>query len=379
VLGAGGIFLFAKLQYQARSTHSMPLPPPIMSAADWCNQIQQTFLEHHHREAQLQPLTDVDHVITYLNGTLQLWKKQPNHTLMIEHSADTPALQTEYKLCKSFPHISVMIYGVLGSICASGIINEHHRSDLLRIEVLLSQLNRLEEKCVDDHRAVIELLVSVVNQVKLSSGLNQIHHLLDNVIKKTSMINDNYAKKATQLQLQGMHDIVFPWVKHLDLDKTRVLIAVAPGPKQNLIEGQYFHSLYKKQGIETEINRQHIIYVEMLAKQLSTIDSQCLIGVLKEKMLNRTIAGNMLGNPEAMNQDVLGRFAPRVLEGLCPYSKRDTMTDDERKDVDETVTKPALVDKKTCPLKKCWDARFYKPLITSQNQIIEQFKKYFNI
>ena len=198
-------------------------------------------------------------------------------------------------------------------------------------------------------------------------------------VAKTTIINESYAKQATQLQLQGMHDIVLPWVKNIELCKTSVLIAVAAGPKKDLIEGQYFHYIYREQGIIDPINNQHIIYVEMLTKQLNTIDSQCLIGVLKEKILNRAIAGVMLGNPEAMNQDVLVRFAPNILQRLCPhyrmlkppitetYGHPGTLSGDDRKQVAETVTNTALVNRKTCPLGKYWGARFYKPIAINEN------------
>ena len=374
-IGAGGIFLVTNPQIQTPSPHSAPSVKPVLAAMDWCNQIQEDFLKLHKGEAQQQPLTKINHVITYLNGTLQLWKKQTNNSLIQTDSVDTPALKTDYKLCKSFPHISVMIYSVLQSICIMRVKNEHHQADLLRIEDRLLQINQLDEEWVNSHRSIIELFLSVVTDAKSSSCVIQIYQLMLRHIEQTTLINENYGKQATALQLEGMHDIVLPWIKNIDLKETRVLIAVAAGPKQQLIEGQYFLSLYKERGIIDPLNDQKIIYVEMLPQQLSTIDSQCLIDVLKEKMLNRTIAKDMLGNEKAMNEDVLGRFAPNVLQRLCPHSRMfktpsSKEPDDHPKILPKDVIQvpEAVVNKKTCPLRTIWAAGFYKPQAANENK-----------
>lgn len=132
-------------------------------------------------------------------------------------------------------------------------------------------------------------------------------------------INETYGEEAAYVQLTGIHQITSRWI--LDYKKTRVLISVAEGPKNELIEAQYFQELYRAHGIHAE-NAQYLHYVVMLPKQLSAVTSGCLIEYLKARILNQTIAQHMLGCPKKYESDILGHFAQKIIRELMQQDSK---------------------------------------------------------
>lgn len=110
----------------------------------------------------------------------------------------------------------------------------------------------------------------------------------------------------------------------IELDTTRVLITTAHGPREDLIEKQYFLDIYAQGGIiNAEKGTNHIICVEMLPEQIATVSQDALIAFLKKhQMNNKSIAINMLDDDQAMNKDILGKYAPEVLKKLCPFNAK---------------------------------------------------------
>lgn len=274
------------------------------------------FIDYHKRKSHLQPLTDIDHVITYHNGILELWGKHNDHTLYIQDSAQTEALKPKYNILKSLPHNSVILDCVLRSICVKGEKTHQDKVDLLSLENLLTELKSKDPYYVKPYQAAIEQLIFIANKTRFSNCMNEIRCLQMRYAREISSVNEEYLKQATELQLTGMHLIISRW--SLDFFKTRVLIAVAEGPKEDLIEGQYIDALYQEKGIIDFKDKPYLDYVIMLPKQLGTITSACLIDDLKERLLNQDIAKNMLGCPKKMGRDVLGPYAPTVLDSIFP-------------------------------------------------------------
>lgn len=308
--GAGGIFLSINPQ------NINPSKASDESILLTTNKMGKNFIDYHKRKSRSQPLTDIDHVITYHKGTFELWGKKDDHCLYIQDSAKTEALKPQYNILKSLSHNSVILDCVLRSIGAHHIRTRQDEVDLLNLVDLLTELNSMDPYYVKPHQAVIEQLIFTANKARLSSCLGEIRCLQSRYTKEMGFVNEEYLKQATELQLTGIHHIVSRW--SLAFHKTRVLIAVAEGPKEDLIEGQYIKALYKEKGIIDLKDKLYLDYVIMLPKQLGTITSACLIEDMKERLLNKSIAKNMLGCPQKMEKDVLGPYAPAVLEGIFP-------------------------------------------------------------
>ncbi|KTC71555.1 hypothetical protein Lbir_1707 [Legionella birminghamensis] len=276
------------------------------------------FLDYHRRTSLSQPLTNIDHVITYHNGILELWGKQNDHSLSIQDAAETEALKPTYNILKSLSHNSVILDCVLRSICTHQVRTSQDELDLLNLVELLTELCSKDPYYIKPHQGAIEQLILIADKARLSTCLREIGCLQARYAKEISPVNEGYLKQAAELQLTGMHQIISRW--NLAFNKTRVLIAVAEGPKEDLIEGQYFDALYKEKGED----KPGLDYVVMLPKQLGTITGACLIDNLRERLLNQSIAKNMLGCPKKMAKDVLGPYAPVVLERLLPSYSQST-------------------------------------------------------
>ncbi|KTD50343.1 hypothetical protein Lqui_1668 [Legionella quinlivanii] len=302
------------------------------------------FLDYHRRTSLSQPLTNIDHVITYHNGILELWGKQNDHRLDIQDSAETEALKPTYNILKSLSHNSVILDCVLRSISTYQVRTSQDELDLLNLVELLTELRSKDPHYIKPYQAAIEQLIFIADKARLSACLREIACLQARYSGEISSVNEGYLKQAAELQLTGMHQIISRW--NLAFNKTRVLIAVAEGPKEDLIEGQYFDALYKVKGED----KPNLDYVVMLPKQLGTITGACLIDNLRERLLNQSIAKNMLGCPKKMARDVLGPYAPAVLERLfASYSQSSKIKPDRHSFFHQAVEKAVSLQNASCP------------------------------
>ncbi|KTD46441.1 hypothetical protein [Legionella quateirensis] len=175
-----------------------------------------------------------------------------------------------------------------------------------------------------------------ISKVSNAKSIVQIKSIQVQFLQEMKSINETYASTATRLQLNGLHQTIAQWMSkfNLYLDSSRVLIVSSHGPREDLIEKQYFLDLYAQHGIEdAEKGSSHVICVEMLPEQIATVSKESLIDFLRKHQLNMMIGHNMLGDPQAMNKDVLGQYAPEVIKNLCPYHERTS---------DGTGTRPSL-------------------------------------
>jgi hypothetical protein len=178
---------------------------------------------------------------------------------------------------------------------------------------------------------VIKQILDYVYRVPEVKNLTDLRALQVQYLDEMKSINESYAAKATKLQLNGIHQIMSQWIEEykIQLDSTRVLIVSAHGPRNDLIEKQYFLDMYAKQGfIDAEHGSSHIICVEMLPEQSAIVSKELLIEFLRKHQINRQVGVNMLGDSTAMDKDVLGQYAPEVLKKLCPYHAK--ALDDDR-------------------------------------------------
>ncbi len=283
--------------------------------------IKKEFLESHYQYAKQQPLIGINHVIIYHKGSLALLEKKPDEALVERELVDTPALQTEYNLIKSMAHLSVWLNIILDSIIAKAKQTKQHQTGLLSIRAHLELLKKSDDTLIKNEYKVIDSLIAVIDKIMVSS-IEEVKKIQKFYLAQISIINMSYSQKATELQLNGMSQVISSWIeKHkLNLKDTRVLIVCAHGPKQDLIETQYFLHLYKQAGMANAEQLGYVLPVTMLAEQIATLSQEHLINFLRKHQMNSLIGERMLDDPNAMNSDVLGKFAPPVLEKQkCPF------------------------------------------------------------
>ncbi len=251
-------------------------------------------------------------MIIYHNGNLLLCGKDRSGNIIELESQKSPALKDQYKLIKSISHLSVMLEGSLQSI--------HQNQELLKIKSLLDMLKNLDNDWLNKELNVINRMVQIIEKALDSTNEKNIQCLHAQFTKEMQPVNDRYASLASDLQINGLHDIMSYWAEreNIRLENSRVLIVCAKGPRKDLIEKQYFQWLYSEEGINKIEESGHLICVEMLPEQMSTVTTSSLLNVLKKHEINAEIGKNMLGDSDAMNKDVLAQYAPDLLRNLCP-------------------------------------------------------------
>ncbi|WP_058527938.1 hypothetical protein [Legionella erythra] len=230
------------------------------------------------------------------------------------------------------------------SIQEKKAITPYHKRDTLRIINYLKQLKRFvseqkhiaklfEQLCepnTSDKSGVqsrrvnpIDLLLYFAARVlEIDETGEKISALLQSLLSSVQELNTRCASYATKIQLQGMHRILLNWVEKYSIQAkyTRSLIVTASGPREQLIERQYFEEMLAKQNLKNdEKGIRYIHTIEMLPQQIATVTDKELIGFLQRHELNSDIGKNMLNNPLGMDKDVLGEHAPGVLKGKCPF------------------------------------------------------------
>lgn len=290
--------------------------PSISSVSD---NIRTEFLSAHTHYAATQLLTEIKHVVIYLNGYLSLWKKNEQGMLYEADTQKTPALGDSYNLIKSISHCSVWLNLILQSVIEGKEKTQSHQTDVLKIKVYLEELKKINSLSTRDLGA-IEMIQKYVDKAVQATHWEEIQTIQIDFLRDTKSINDFYALLATQLQLKGLNTIVANWGIS-DWSTSRILIVSAHGPRKGLIEKQYFLDLYSKHGItDPQKICSQIVTVQMIPEHLSTVSKQTLIDFLRNNEINRYTAKTMLGDSRAMNRDILSPYAPEVLKNLCPWN-----------------------------------------------------------
>ncbi|MFC3908824.1 hypothetical protein ACFORL_07005 [Legionella dresdenensis] len=237
---------------------------------------------------------------------------------MEEHQTlATPALEEDYKIAKSLTHVSVTFMLIIQDIIKNEKKSAQHIKDL---ELVAQQLARLENISGEksEYLIIIKQMTEHWHKLSVETSLSKIKDFHVQYLSEITPSHERLAHRATKLQLEGIHQIISTWVveNNLQLNRTRVLISCAKGPREKLIEKQYMQWLYSQQGIGDWEN--NIICVEMLPEQLTTVTTHELITFLKKQQFNEQIGKIILGDHNAMNKDILGEYAPKVLPTLCP-------------------------------------------------------------
>ncbi len=305
---------------QHRFFHHTPL-------AQVCDRIKMGFLSNHNLLAQRQ-LQTLQHVVIYQNGYLILGRIA-DHKFAEVDKTPCAALGEDYNLLKSVTHTSVWLMTVLQAICDKQIPMESLYEALKELRGNLQTLYAYPDESLHEHRAALKKTLSTLDAALWCDTTGQIQDLLKVYLKDMKPIHQQYGKKATQLQLESMEKIIGQWSKteKLDWASIGVILVVAQGPKELLIEKQYFQRLYKNLGILDPEKSKRLMYAEMLPSQMQSVDPSKLVSeFLAPHLLNKVIGKHMLDDEQAMFKDVLGEHAPAVLDKLeesrCPYHSR---------------------------------------------------------
>jgi hypothetical protein len=324
----GGIFLRTKSlpilpsQKQHRFFHSKP--DQLITAV--CTKIRQDFLASHHKHAQSQSLININHVLIYLNGNLSLWGKKTNGNFDEIETLGTPALEKQYNVLKSIPHLGIWLDLILQSIIDEKEKSLVHQKDLWDLKESVLSLRSLDDVSLQKELPVLDQVMRAIDKALFAKTTEQVQCVQAQFLQEIRKTNERYSAQATELQLNGLHQMTGKWIKQegVQLEKSRILIVTSHGPREDLIEKQFFLDLCLKSGIvDAENKTGHLICVEMLPEQMATVTQPSLIDFLKKQEINRQIGRHLLDDSNGMNKDILGQYAPPVLERLCPfYSKK---------------------------------------------------------
>jgi hypothetical protein len=135
--------------------------------------------------------------------------------------------------------------------------------------------------------------------------------------------HERFGRCATELQLCGLDQLISRWLLDFSIDfkSTYINIIGARGPKEGLIEKQYFDMLRKKHGASLENTPSGgIIYSEMLPEQMD-IHYSTLVNELARDLISQDIGASVLKSRQAMYRDVLSSFAKPILDKLADSRK----------------------------------------------------------
>ncbi len=270
----------------------------------------------------------------YLNGELHLWQKSSSNGYEEVDKRISPALMDPYVLHKTLIHKMTQLMMILDALIKKEIswANMYQQLNLVDTELkeLLSCLakDNMELPYLD----LLNPSIALILQAKACSSQESLKQMLDKYFCIMQPVIARYSKKSTDIQLAGLHKVMELWVSdyYLRWDTSRVLIVGPQGPREGMIEKQYFEDCYKKNVPAAVEPVERIIYVESPPDLMSSIKIPTLIENLGKHLLNRSIGLFALGNVNAMNKDVLAPYAPDVLErlpplpvqsdnGMCPY------------------------------------------------------------
>lgn len=276
-----------------------------------------------------------------------LWRRTEGIHFEPMATEETPAAEECYLLLKTISHLAVRLHMVLNRLLTGEIELKQLATRLSPIQEQLLTLKNDYSKQVASELSVIKLTLATINQALDCSKTKQIKDLNERYLKEMEAHHERYGRQVCDLQLSGLNSIVLKWTSEgaFNFNSTYFILVGSRGPKQGLIEMQYFQWLRRSQRL-SDMNTPScgILYVEMLPEQM-TVSPQLLIKDLARDLANQDIGESVLHSRNAMNEDVLSRHAEPILNRLhTPINMRQWCTN---------FWKPAQQDKPDRPKSKC--------------------------
>ena len=315
-LRIGGIFLANKqitpASCPARFFTAKQAPSLLL---DLSRRANKKFLDTHETYAK-HHLVGIQHFIIYLNGHLHLWKPIAHGEYQEIEKTETPALMESYIVHKT------LIHKITELLILWNALEHHHASiAIVKAELLrmTEDLENLSTQLGPDHSAqhlkTIDFLINTIMRATDCKTLEELAHIQCEFSRKMFPIITTYGQECTRLQLEGLHTIMKRWTAEHSIlaDTSRVIIVGTRGPRKDMIEKQFFEDHYKKAGTSPKTIADRVLYEERAGHLIPDTDITKLIEDFGKYLLNQTVGLKGLGNKDAMNEDVLGIYAPKVL------------------------------------------------------------------
>ncbi|KTD61167.1 hypothetical protein [Legionella spiritensis] len=288
--------------------------------------VNDQFLKEH-QSASATALQGIMTVMVFHGGNLSLWVNDKK-TGFQQREYQTIS-GDEYHQLKSVCHIPVILLDQI----KSGRISRETLADLgSKLTNVLKALPVLPETVHSNAVAIVEQSTQCINRLQDISNLRLEEKIIGEILRDYQYaIKDNIAflsAAATGKQLSALHDVTQKWLQEygIDLSQNRVLLVGAHGPRKGFIEMQYFLRLYTCDSAyaETPVKNNYVYYIEMLPCHMAELDikARLIDEFLAHEEQNKQVADWLLGEPLAMQQDVLRKDGPDIIAQLLPEKEQ---------------------------------------------------------
>lgn len=296
-----------------------------------CHKANQNFL-HTHEFLAKHTLKDIQHIVIFLNGKLHLWKQDtPGYYVEIDQVV-SPATEDAYNLRKTLIHKSAELNIIWISLNQNIIGLETMQEEITRIGIELENLAYTLELPDNIHQKPLLDMITpsqeAIFQAKSCCTRQDVVKIQAAYLQAIKPIIKSYGMESTKIQLHGLNNCMKKWSSGYDmaLETSRIIVVGGKGPREGMIEIQYFKNCYKNY---PENPDEYIRYCESPTSSISTVNIPHLIEEWAKERLNQYIALDMLGDIKGMNKDVLASYAPDVLDQMnadnagntCPIHK----------------------------------------------------------
>lgn len=283
------------------------------------------FLSMHHESAQLiKP--NIDSIMIFKGDELTLWKKNFDSYQKLE--SIIPTSDERYTRLKQMAHIAVLMTTIADDYIGNRISSKEIASKCKKIIPYLNAIipeikNIFDDSDIAVQTTLVEKTVELIEIITSGdfSRMDLIKYKNEYVGSIKNAVEYNN-KTATKIQLMYLNKIISTWLKEhgIQLEKNRVILVSAHGPRAGRVEAQYFTRLYQeKLGLlEKDIEDNKVYHLEMLPSQFAQIDvlKDLINDFLLGSELNKAIGENILDSSKAMFSDILGQHCAPILDEL---------------------------------------------------------------
>ena len=280
-------------------------------------EINQQFLKTYDKTA-LAHLKDIKHVVVYLRGQLLLLRQNELNGYEEAESSESATRNSTYRQLKTFAHSAVTV---------NMLVADKQAHKLREFNKKLKQLTLNHEAEILPYRQFINESIYLIDSILSHWDIQESDkQLIENYNQTINKALNNYMMAAARLQLQSMSATMKDWSERYQIkaETLRIVIVCASGPREGMIERQFFESWLQKQN-----GSKRLIYqMEMLHEQMPQLKIDKLIDFVGKQELNKSIGKQLLNDENALFKDLLAEHADSILQGLddepikghCPYS-----------------------------------------------------------
>ena len=119
---------------------------------------------------------------------------------------------------------------------------------LTKKEVLIDRVEKAS------HLSVLNCTLSTIEQAESYNSLASIKQLCRNYLHDMQPFIEDYGKRATRIQLEGLNGLLSSWLVDRNLSPAlSITLVVGPaGPREGMIEMQLFECFYARNGISSD-------------------------------------------------------------------------------------------------------------------------------